>query len=147
VYGLTTMAEITRQEVSGNTAMVKVLGSLALIAFVLSGVGVYGVMAHSVTQRSMEMGIRMALGAQRRMVLRLVIRRGVMITGLGIVIGLGAALGVTRLLSFFLYGVSPFSPLAFGSVTAVLAITGLVASWLPAMRATRVDPIIALRAD
>jgi putative ABC transport system permease protein len=147
VYDLTTMASIRSDEISGNLAMTKVLGALAVIAFLLSAVGVYGVMAYSVSQRTMELGIRMALGAQREGVRNLVIRRGALITGLGIAIGLGIALSVTRLLSFFLYGVSPFSPVAFVSVTLALALTGMVASFVPAVRATRVDPIVSLRAE
>ena len=147
VYALTTMAAITAEELSGNMAMAKVLGTLALIAFVLSAVGVYGVMAWSVAQRTMEMGIRMALGAQRGTVMSLVLRKGVLITGLGIGIGLGIAFGTTRLLAFFLFGVSPYSPLAFTTVTVALALTGIAASLVPALRATRVDPIVSLRAD
>jgi ABC-type antimicrobial peptide transport system permease subunit len=104
-------------------------------------------MAYSVTLRTLEMGIRMALGAQRTAVRNIVIRRGALITGLGIVIGLAVALGVTRLLSFFLYGVSPFSPFAFVSVTLTIAATGIVASLVPALRATRVDPIVSLKAE
>jgi ABC-type antimicrobial peptide transport system permease subunit len=127
--------------------MTKVLAGLAAIAFILSAVGVYGVMAYSVTQRRLEMGIRMALGAQRGDVLGLVLRRGAWITGMGVAIGLVIALSVTRLLSFFLYGVSPFSLVAFGTVPVLLAATGMFASWLPALRATRVDPMLALRSD
>jgi ABC-type antimicrobial peptide transport system permease subunit len=147
LYAVSTMATITADEMAGNLAMAKVLGSLAIIAFVLAAVGVYGVMAYSVSQRTMEMGIRMALGAQRAAVRNLVIRKGALITGLGIGIGLAVALSVTRLLSFFLYGVSPFSPLPFISVTVAIALTGLVASLVPAIRATRVDPIVSLKAE
>jgi putative ABC transport system permease protein len=147
VYDLTTMATITAEELSGNVAMAKVLGSLAVIAFLLSAVGVYGVMAYSVSQRTTEMGIRMALGAQRGAVRNLVIRRGAIITASGIAIGVGAALGVTRLLSFFLYGVSPYNPFAFFSVIIAIAITGMIASLVPALRATRVDPIVSLKAE
>jgi len=147
VYALSTMEAIARDDMMGSAAMAKVLGTLALIAFLLSAVGVYGVMAYSVAQRTLEMGIRMALGAQRGTVLGLVLRRGAMITGAGILIGLVISLGVTRLLSFFLFGVSPYDAVAFTTVTLLLAATGMFASWLPALRATRVDPIKALRAD
>jgi predicted permease len=147
VYDLTTMATITADELSGNLAMAKVLGSLAIIAFLLSAVGVYGVMAYSVSQRTTELGIRMALGAQRSAVRNLVIRRGALITGAGLAIGVGAALSVTRLLSFFLYGVSPYDPVAFVSVVVAIATTGMVASLVPALRATRVDPIVSLKAE
>jgi len=147
VYGVTTMAAIFADDISGNTAMAKVLGALALIAFVLSAVGVYGVMAWAVAQRTTEMGIRMALGAQRAAVRNLVMRRGALITGLGLGIGLAIALSVTRLLAFFLYGVSPYSPLPFIGVTVALAVTGMVASLVPALRAMRVDPIISMRGE
>ncbi len=147
VYGLSTMAEITNDEISGSLAMAKVLGGLGIIAFLLSAVGVYGVMAYSVAQRTQELGIRMALGAHRGSVLGLVLRRGAFVTGTGILIGLVVAASVTRLLSFFLYGVSPYHPLAFASVPLALGLTGMLASLLPALRATRVDPLIALRAE
>jgi putative ABC transport system permease protein len=147
VYALNTLEAILDQELSGNTAMVKVLGFLGIIAFLLAAVGVYGVMAYTVAQRTQELGIRMALGAQRGDVLSLVLRRGALITGAGIVIGLVIALGVTRMLAFFLFGVSPYHPVAFTSVPLLLALTGAVASFLPALRATRVSPLVALRAD
>ena len=147
VYGVTTLAEQLKEELSGNMAMVKVLAALGLVAFLLSGVGVYGVMAYTVAQRTGELGVRMALGAGARDVLLLVLRRGTAITGLGIAIGLLIALGVTRLLAFFLLGVSPYSPIAFLSVTALLGATGLVASWVPALRAARVDPLVVLRTE
>ncbi|MGD8277880.1 MAG: ABC transporter permease, partial [Gemmatimonadota bacterium] len=147
VYGVSTLAEEMKQEMSGNFAMVKVLTALGLIAFLLSAVGVYGVMAYSVAQRTGELGVRMALGAGRRDVLTLVLRRGSVITGIGIGIGLLIALGTTRLLAFFLWGVSPFSPGPYAVVTLLVALTGLVASWVPALRAARVDPLVVLRAE
>jgi predicted permease len=147
VYAVNTLRNILSDELMGSLAMTKVMATLGLIAFLLSAVGVYGVMAYAVAQRTQELGIRMALGAARGDVLGLVLRRGALITGGGIAIGLLISLGVTRLLAFFLYGVSPFHPLAFSSVPLLLAGTGLFASWLPALRATRVDPLIALRAE
>ena len=147
VHDVNTLRAILEDDVSGSLAMTKVLGALGLVAFILAAVGVYGVMAYSVAQRRQELGIRMALGAQRGNVLGLVFRRGILITGGGIGIGLLLALGVTRLLSFFLFGVSPFDPVAFISVPLILGMTGMVASALPALRASRVDPLIALRAE
>jgi putative ABC transport system permease protein len=145
VYGLVTLRDVLRDALGGSLAMAKVMAVLALIAFVLAAVGVYGVMAYTVAQRTQELGIRMAIGAQRPDVLRLVLRRGAIITGAGIGIGLLLSLGATRALAFFLFGVSPFHPFAFATVPLLLAATGLLASWLPALRATRVDPLIALR--
>jgi putative ABC transport system permease protein len=147
VHDVNTLRAILDDDVSGSLAMTKVLGALGLVAFILAALGVYGVMAYSVAQRRQELGIRMALGAQRRNVLSLVFRRGVLITGSGIGIGLLMALGVTRMLSFFLFGVSPFDPVAFISVPLMLSLTGMVASALPALRAARVDPLVALRAE
>jgi ABC-type antimicrobial peptide transport system permease subunit len=145
VYAISTLDTILAEDMSGNAAMMKVLGLLGLIAFLLAAVGVYGVMAYSVAQRTQELGIRMALGAQRNNVMSLVLRRGALITGLGIVIGLAISLGVTRALAFFLFGLSPYHPIAFASVPILLGLTGAIASLLPALRATRVSPLIALR--
>lgn len=147
VYDLTTLRATLDDNLGGSLAMAKVLGTLAIIAFLLSGVGVYGVMAYTVAQRMQEVGIRMALGAQPRDVLRLILRRGLMMTGVGVGFGLLIALGVTRLLAFFLFGVSPYDPIAFVTVPLALGVTGLVASLLPALRAAGVDPLVSLRAD
>jgi predicted permease len=147
IHDLSTLQSNLEDELAGSLAMTKVLGVLAAIAFLLSGVGVYGVMAYSVAQRRHEVGIRMALGAGTRDVLALILRRGVFMTGFGVALGVLLSLGVTRLLSFFLFGVSPFDPLAFLSVPAALALTGLIASLLPALRAAGVDPLVSLRTD
>jgi predicted permease len=145
VYAVSTLATMLDDEMSGNAAMMKVLGLLGIIAFLLAAVGVYGVMAYSVAQRTQELGIRMALGAQRNDVMSLVLRRGALITGLGILIGTGISFAVMRGLAFFLFGVSPYHPIAFATVPVLLGLTGAVASLLPALRATRVSPLIALR--
>jgi putative ABC transport system permease protein len=147
VYGVSTLSADLKEELSGSFAMVKVLGALGLIAFLLSAVGVYGVMSYTVAQRTGELGVRMALGAEARDVLLLVLGRGSVITGIGVGIGLLIALGTTRLLAFFLWGVSPFSPGPYAVVTVLVAVTGLVASWVPAMRAARVDPLVVLRSE
>lgn len=147
VYDFATLEHILTEEISGNLAMAKVLGTLALIAFLLSAVGVYGVISYSVAQRTREMGIRQSLGADRAAVRSLVIRQGLLLAGAGILAGLTVALATTKLLAFFLYGVSPFDPTAFASVPLVLLLTALAASWIPATRATRVDPVVALRAE
>jgi putative ABC transport system permease protein len=147
VYAVSTMDQIMTDELAGSMAMMKVLASLGLIAFVLAAVGVYGVMAYTVAQRTLELGIRMALGAQRGTVMGLVLRRGGLMTGLGIVIGLGISLAVTRMLSFFLFGVSPFSLLPYTTVPVALGLTGLLASAVPALRATKIDPMLALRTE
>ena len=147
VYEFASLEQVMEEDMSGNMAMVKVLGTLALIAFLLSAVGVYGVMAYSVARRTQEMGIRQSLGADRRDVKRLVIRQGLVLAGVGIAGGILLSFASTRLLAFFLYGVSPFDPVAFLSVPTALLLTGLLASWIPAVRATRVDPVVALKGD
>jgi len=121
------------------------LGIFAGVALVLAAVGIYGLIAYSVTQRTQELGIRIALGAQRRDVLRLVLAQGTRLTFLGVAIGLFAALALSRLLSTLLFAVSATDPLTFAGVATLLAVVALLACFIPARRATRVDPIVALR--
>ena len=109
--------------------------------------GIYGVLAYLVTQRTQEIGIRLALGAERRSVLALVLRQGLGLSVAGIVLGLAVALGAARVMTSVVYGVDPRDPLTFAAVVALLLGIALVASWLPARRATRVDPLVALRAE
>jgi putative ABC transport system permease protein len=127
----------------------RVFGSLfaifALIALVLSAVGLYAVMAYSVTQRTPEIGVRMALGAERGQIARLVMRRGLIQLGIGLTLGLAGAFGVSRVLSDLLTGVTPTDPLTFATISALLIAIGLAACLIPARRATRVDPLVALR--
>ena len=125
----------------------KMFTGFAAIALVLAAVGVYGVISYSVSQRTREIGVRVALGAQRTNVLRLIVGHGALLAALGIGIGLAGALGVTRFLRSMLYGVSPFDPVSFVAVTAVLTTIAFLASYVPARRAARVDPVEALRAE
>jgi len=123
------------------------LGTFAAIALTLAAVGIYGVMSYSVSCRTHEMGIRIALGANPMGVVRLVVGRGVRLAGIGAVVGVVAAFGLTRLMSKLLYGVAPSDPLTFALVTLVLCFVGVLASYIPARRATKVDPLTALRSD
>ncbi|OGT99999.1 MAG: hypothetical protein A2085_06565 [Gemmatimonadetes bacterium GWC2_71_10] len=121
------------------------LAGFGAMALLLSALGVYGVMAYTVSQRTREIGVRVALGAGRRDVVGLVIGRAMRLAGLGLVLGLLAALGAGRLLASQLLGVSGSDPLTFASIGVLLGAVALVASWLPARRAARVDPMMALR--
>jgi putative ABC transport system permease protein len=123
----------------------KMFGAFAVIALVLAAVGVYGVISYAVSQRTQEIGVRVALGAQRGDVLRLIVGHGVLLGGVGILIGLAAALGVTRFLRTMLFGVTPFDPVSFAGVSVMLTVIAVLASYIPARRAARVDPVEALR--
>jgi putative ABC transport system permease protein len=123
------------------------LSAFAALALLLTAIGIFGVMAQAVSQRTAEIGIRMALGAQPRDVLRLVLGRAAIVTALGIVIGAAAALALTRLMTALLYDVEPGDPATFVSVAVLLGVIALVAGYIPARRATRVDAIAALRAE
>jgi len=119
----------------------------ATIAMALAAVGIYGVISYSVTQRTQELGIRMALGARRRDLLKLVLWQGLRLASLGVASGLAMALALTRLMQGLLFGVGATDPLIFGLATGLLALVALLACYLPARRATRLDPLAALRCE
>ena len=123
------------------------LGSFALMAVVLAAVGVYGLISFSVAQRTREIGIRVALGAQSRQVIAPVLWEGLGLALTGIAIGIAASLAATRLLAEFLFGVEPTDPMTYTAVALLLLAIALVASYIPSRRALRVDPITALRAE
>jgi predicted permease len=124
-----------------------VAGALGIVALLLALLGIYGVTAYGVVQRSREIGIRVALGAQRGNVLGLVLRQGLVLAGIGVGIGAVVAFGVTRLLAALLYGVAPTDVAAFGGAAVLLIGAALAASWIPARRAADVDPVVALRSE
>jgi ABC-type antimicrobial peptide transport system permease subunit len=147
VYNLTTMAEAMAESVSEPRFYTQLLGGFAAIAVTLAALGIYGVISYGVSQRTRELGIRIALGATPRRVVRLVLRSGLLITAIGIGIGIAAALGLTRLIATMLFDVAPADPVTFIVVPVVLVGVALLASWLPARRAAMVDPTIAMRAE
>jgi putative ABC transport system permease protein len=123
------------------------LGLFAGLALLLTSVGLYGVIAYAVTQRTHELGIRMALGAQSRDVLRLVIKQGMGLALSGSAIGIAGAVALTRAMKSWLFGVGPTDPLTFAAVALLLVGVALLACYIPARRATKVDPLVALRHD
>jgi putative ABC transport system permease protein len=142
-----TMDEAVSASVAQPRFRMWLLVLFATAATLIATCGIYGLMAYAVTQRRREIGVRMALGAERRDVLRLVLTRALRIVVAGVIVGLAGAVGVTRVLQSFLFGVTPTDPIAFTIVTLLLMAVGLMAAWLPARRATRIDPWAALRAE
>ena len=142
-----TMDEAVAASVAPPRFRMWLLVLFAMAAMLIATCGLYGLMAYTVTQRRREIGVRMALGAERRDVLRLVLGRAFRIVVGGLIVGLAGAAGVTRVLQRFLFGVTPTDPIAFTIVTLLLMAVGLTAAWLPARRATRIDPCAALRAE
>jgi putative ABC transport system permease protein len=145
VYDIATMEERFSRAVASQRFNALVMAILAGMAVVLAAVGVYGVMAYSVSRRTHEIGIRRALGAQRQDVMRLILGRGLSLVVVGIILGLAGALALTRFLSSFLYGVTSKDPATFIAVSLLLAGVALIASYIPARRTAKVDPMVALR--
>jgi putative ABC transport system permease protein len=139
------MHEVMAVSMAAQRFNMTLMGTFALTALFLAGIGIYGVISFSVTQRTHELGVRMALGAQTADVLRLVVGHGLKLTVIGVAIGLAAAFAVTRLMESLLFGVSATDPATFVSVAAILAGVAMLASFVPARRASKVDPIVALR--
>ena len=145
ITNVNTIGEVIGQGLWPARMGAALLTLFALLALLLASIGIYGLMAYSVTQRTQEVGIRMALGAQPSDVLKLIIRQGMLLAGSGLVIGLVAAFALMRVLASLLFGVSAHDPFTFAGVTVLLAAVALLACYVPARRATQVDPIVALR--
>jgi putative ABC transport system permease protein len=145
VYNISTMEQLLQESIAQRRLNMLMLGGFALVALLLATSGIFGVMAYTVTQRTHEIGIRMALGAQKSDVLRLVLGQGMLLTLIGISIGIASALLLTRVMASLLYGVSTTDPVTFVIVSILLAAVALLACYIPAQRAMKVDPMIALR--
>jgi len=145
VFGVETLEQALADSIAPRRFNLFLLGTFAAVALLLALVGIYGVMAYSVAERTREIGVRLALGAQSGQVVRLVVREGLATAVAGIAAGLAAAWGLTRLMADLLYGVKPHDPWTFAAVALALTATALLACGMPALRAARVDPVVALR--
>jgi ABC-type antimicrobial peptide transport system permease subunit len=141
------LQEIYQRSMARTSFTLLMLAIAAGMALLLGIVGIYGVISYSVSQRTREIGIRMALGAQQEHVSRMFLRHGLILTGAGIAIGLGAAFGLTRLMSALLFEVSPLDPATYAVVSMGLITAALLASYLPARRATAINPVQALKSE
>src|SRR5262249_55548839 len=140
-----TVDQIKEQNMTGDRLQMTLLVIFGSVALLLSALGIYGVISYSVEQRTQELGIRAALGATQSSLLGLVVTRGVVLTAIGLVIGVGGAIGLTRLMKSMLYGIGERDPLTMGAVAIALAIVSVLACYVPSRRATKVDPLVALR--
>jgi ABC-type antimicrobial peptide transport system permease subunit len=145
VSDVQTLDDLLDHEVAQRRVQATLLGALAALALVLACVGIYGVLSYLVTRRTQEIGVRLALGADSWDILRSVARRGMALTGAGIVLGTVGALALSRLISGMLYGVSANDPVVYGGASLIFALVALAACLIPARRAAKIDPIAALR--
>jgi putative ABC transport system permease protein len=145
VSNVKTVDQMIDERISPKRLMAYIFGIFALCALLLASVGIYGVMSYAVTQRTHEIGIRMALGARAADVLKLVVKNGMLLAFVGVAIGLGGAFALTRLLGSLLFRISPTDKVTFGAVAMCLILVALLACLIPARRATKVDPLVALR--
>jgi predicted permease len=144
ISNIRTMDEVLGEETSSRRLGMTLLTIFAALALLLATLGIYGVLAYFVVQHTQEIGVRVALGAQRRDILRLVLKKGMLLALLGVGIGLGAAFALTRLMASLLYGVGTADPLTYAAIALLLTVVALFACYLPARRATKVDPMVAL---
>ena len=135
------------RQVARDRFALTLMGIFAVIALTLAAIGIYGVLSYSVNQRTQEIGIRMALGARPAQVRRIVVGQGLVLAAIGIAVGIGGAFGLTRLLDSMVFGVSVRDPLIFVAVPVTLGLVAALAGYLPARRATKVDPMEALRSE
>jgi len=145
IFDARAMEDRIAEAASGTRFNATLLGFFGFVALALAAVGVYGVIAYSVAERTHEIGIRVALGASREDVAGMVMGQGMLMTVVGLVVGLAGAVFATRFLSSLLYGIQPRDPLVLGAAALVLGVVAMMACWVPARRAMRVDPMVALR--
>jgi putative ABC transport system permease protein len=145
ISSISTMDQLVQDSLGSRRVTFILLGLFSALALVLAGIGIYGVISYSVAQRTQEIGIRMALGACREDVMKMILLQGARIASAGLIIGMLAALGLTRYLEKLLFSVSPADPATFAMVALVLALVALLACYIPARRTLRVDPMTALR--
>ena len=142
-----TMDESLSEKLQDRRFVTVLIGSFSAMALLLAMMGIYGVMSYSVSQRTHEIGVRMALGAGQSTVLRMVLAQGFIVTLTGIALGVAGAFALTRVLASFLYGVSATDPVTFAGVSLFMVAVALVACYVPARRATKVDPVLALGSE
>ncbi|HEX8252695.1 MAG TPA: ABC transporter permease, partial [Thermoanaerobaculia bacterium] len=147
ILAIRTLEQMRSESLASQRFMLVLTGTLAMLALILAAVGIYSIMSYTVMQRTSEIGIRMSLGAQARDIFRLVVGQAVKLVGIGIIVGVIVALAATRIMTTLLYGVTATDPLTFVSICAIIATIALIASYIPASRATRVDPLVAIRYD
>ena len=147
VFGVRAMNEVLARSMAERRFALDIIGIFAILALILATIGIYGVMAYAVSQRTHEIGIRIALGAQRADILRMTISEGLTLVAFGLTAGLIGAAILTQFVRTMLYGVNPTDPITFVAVPTLLAAVALLACYLPARRATQVDPLVALRED
>jgi putative ABC transport system permease protein len=145
LFGARTMEEVVSDSLAQRRFAMQVVGLFGVLALLLASIGIYGVMAFSVSQRTREIGIRVALGASRANILRWVMRQGLVLIAIGVATGLIASFALTRLLRNLLFGVAPTDAITYGALAVVLVVVALLACYIPARRATKVDPLVALR--
>jgi putative ABC transport system permease protein len=147
LFGIRSMEEVVARSLAQRRFQLEAIGAFAVVALLLAAIGIYGVTAFWVSQRTPEIGIRIALGAGATEVIGMVLRQGLSLTLWGVAAGLAGALPLARLLRSLLFDTTPFDPLTFGGIAIVLTACALLACYIPARRATRVDPMVALRAE
>jgi putative ABC transport system permease protein len=145
VFGERTMAQVATESLGRRKFAMQLVGLFGILALLLSAVGIYGVIAYSVSQRTREIGVRVALGASSSAILRWVLKQGMILTIAGVAVGLLGAFALTRLLRSLLFGIGPADVLTYGVLAVLLIVVALIACYVPARRATKVDPLVALR--